>query len=70
MTRRTPNRDLLPADFLEVSERVSPVTLFLTFHFPETHTNLLTSPYVDPQSKCPEYKVTAVAIEPLRGETA
>jgi predicted molibdopterin-dependent oxidoreductase YjgC len=101
MTRRTPNRDLLPADFLEihstdaakhnikdgqtvqvqsrwgstravarVSERVSPGTLFLTFHFPETHTNLLTSPYVDPQSKCPEYKVTAVAIEPLRGEAA
>jgi predicted molibdopterin-dependent oxidoreductase YjgC len=53
-----------------VSERVSPGTLFLTFHFPETHTNLLTSPYVDPQSKCPEYKVTAVAIEPLRGEAA
>ena len=101
MTRRTPNRDLLPADFLEihstdaakhnikdgqtvqvqsrwgstravarVSERVLPGTLFLTFHFPETHTNLLTSPYVDPQSKCPEYKVTAVAIEPLRGEAA
>ena len=48
-----------------VTERVSPGTLFLTFHFPETHTNVLTSPYVDPQSKCPEYKVTAVAIAPL-----
>ena len=96
MTRRTPNRDLLPADFLEIhstdavrhhikdgqtvqvqsrwgstrapariTHRVSPGTLFLTFHFPETHANLLTSPYVDPQSKCPEYKVTAVAITPL-----
>ena len=95
MTRRTPNRTLLPADFLEihaadaarlhisdgqtvqlrsrwgstqaparVTERVSPGTLFLTFHFPETHTNVLTSPYVDPQSKCPEYKVTAVSITP------
>jgi predicted molibdopterin-dependent oxidoreductase YjgC len=39
--------------------------LFLTFHFPETHTNVLTSPFVDPQSKCPEYKLTAVAIAPL-----
>lgn len=51
-----------------VTERVSPGTLFLTFHFPETHTNVLTSPYVDPQSKCPEYKVTAVAIAPLVDE--
>ena len=48
-----------------ITHRVSPGTLFLTFHFPETHANLLTSPYVDPQSKCPEYKVTAVAITPL-----
>jgi predicted molibdopterin-dependent oxidoreductase YjgC len=99
MTRRTPNRTLLPADFLEihstdaaghniedgqmvqvrsrwgstqaparVTDRVSPGTLFLTFHFPETHTNILTSPYVDPQSKCPEYKLTAVAIAPLANE--
>jgi formate dehydrogenase major subunit len=96
MTRRTPNRQLLPADFLEIhsedagrwnigdgqaveirsrwgrtrvtariSDRVSRGTLFLTFHFPETHANLLTSPYLDPQSKCPEYKVTAVAVAPL-----
>jgi formate dehydrogenase major subunit len=48
-----------------VTERVSQGTLFLTFHFPERHTNVLTSPYVDPQSKCPEYKVTAVAIAPV-----
>jgi len=96
MTRRTPNRQLLPTDFLEIhsadaarqniedgqaveirsrwgrtkvaariSGRVAPGTVFLTFHFPETHANLLTSPYVDPQSKCPEYKVTAVALVPL-----
>ena len=96
MTRRTPNRSLLPGDFLEihsvdaarhnikdgqtvqvrsrwgstqaparVTDRVSPGLLFLTFHFPETHTNVLTSPFVDPQSKCPEYKLTAVAIAPL-----
>jgi predicted molibdopterin-dependent oxidoreductase YjgC len=48
-----------------ITERVSPGTLFLTFHFPETHTNVLTSASVDSQSKCPEYKVTAVAIAPL-----
>jgi formate dehydrogenase major subunit len=101
MTRRTPNRQLLPADFLEIhsadaarrnirdgqaveirsrwgltkvgariSDRVSRGTLFLTFHFPETHANLLTSPYLDPESKCPEYKVTAVAVAPLEDEGA
>jgi formate dehydrogenase alpha subunit len=96
MTRRTPNLQLLPADFLEIhssdaerrnikdgqmveirsrwgrttaaariSKRISAGTLFLTFHFPETHANLLTSAYVDSQSKCPEYKLTAVTITPL-----
>jgi formate dehydrogenase major subunit len=101
MTRRTPNRELLPCDFLEIhsadaqrwsiedgrpvevksrwgrtkvnariSDRVPPGVLFLTFHFPETHANLLTSPYVDPQSKCPEYKVTAVAVTPLKEEVS
>jgi formate dehydrogenase major subunit len=100
MTRRTPNRSLLPGDFLEIhsvdaarhnikdgqtvqvqsrwgsthalariTDRVSPGILFLTFHFPETHTNVLTSPFVDPQSKCPEYKLTAVGIAPA-GEGA
>jgi predicted molibdopterin-dependent oxidoreductase YjgC len=44
--------------------------MFLTFHFPETHANLLTSPYVDPQSKCPEYKVTAVDVAPLEEEAS
>ena len=101
MTRRTPNRQLLPTDFLEIhladaerrkikggqaveirsrwgrtnavariSDRVAPGTVFLTFHFPERHANVLTSPYVDPQSKCPEYKVTAVAVVPLKEEAS
>lgn len=45
-----------------LTSRVSRGTLFLSFHDPDRHTNCLTSPYVDPQSKCPEYKVTAVNI--------
>jgi predicted molibdopterin-dependent oxidoreductase YjgC len=44
------------------STTVSPGSLFLSFHYPETHTNRLTSPHVDPQSKCPEYKITAVRV--------
>lgn len=44
------------------STTVSPGSLFLSFHHPQAHTNRLTSPHVDPQSKCPEYKITAVRI--------
>jgi formate dehydrogenase alpha subunit len=44
---------------------VRPGTLFLSFHYPETHANALTSSLVDPQSRCPEYKVTAVRVSPL-----
>lgn len=96
MTRRTPNQELVNADFVEIhpadadregipdgvaveirsrwgagrgrarrSDRVPPRVLFLTFHHPQTHANALTSPYTDPQSKCPEYKLTAVNVRPL-----
>ena len=45
-----------------VSARVAPGTLFLSFHFLETHTNRFIGPQLDPQSKCPDSKVTAVRI--------
>ena len=48
----------------ELSERVAPGTLFLSFHFPETHANRVTGPAHDPASQCPEYKLTAVRIRP------
>lgn len=47
---------------LRTGTEVLPGTLFLSFHFPETHTNAVTSGLVDPKSKCPEYKVTAVSV--------
>jgi formate dehydrogenase major subunit len=47
---------------VKLAERIAPGTLFLSFHFPETHTNVLTGPHVDPGSHCPEYKLTAVRI--------
>jgi len=96
MTRRTPQRELVGEDLLEIhpddaaakglaagdfvdlesrrsrvrvrvslSHRVTPGTLFLAFHYPETHTNRLTSSYTDPESKCPEYKITAVRLQPI-----
>jgi predicted molibdopterin-dependent oxidoreductase YjgC len=45
-----------------ITTRVRPGTLFLSFHFPETHANRLTGSQRDPDSNCPEYKVTAVRI--------
>ncbi len=59
---------------VRLSPRVSPGTFFLPFHFPETATNQLIGPHADPDSKCPQYKVTAVRLSPPveepRGEIA
>jgi len=45
------------------SARLTPGTCFLSFHQPESHTNRLVGPQRDPESACPEYKVTAVRVE-------
>ncbi len=46
----------------KTSRRIAEGTLFLTFHYPETHTNRVTGPHLDPQSKCPQYKAVAVRV--------
>ncbi len=48
----------------KLSRRVLPGTGYLTFHFPETGTNCVVGPHVDPTSKCPDYKVIAVGLSP------
>jgi formate dehydrogenase major subunit len=45
-----------------LDDGVLPGTAFLSFHFPETHANRVVGPAHDPESKCPEYKLTAVRI--------
>ncbi|MCK4422486.1 MAG: formate dehydrogenase subunit alpha, partial [Candidatus Omnitrophica bacterium] len=40
-------------------------TVYMTFHFKETPTNILTSPALDPIAKIPETKVCAVRVEKL-----
>jgi formate dehydrogenase major subunit len=50
-----------------VTTRVAPGNVFLSFHFPEVKTNLLTSGNSDPITKCPEYKVTAVDVRKVPG---
>ncbi len=47
------------------SERVMPGHLFTSFHFPASTVNALLSSSADESSKCPEYKVSAVRVEPI-----
>ncbi|HHI80094.1 MAG TPA: formate dehydrogenase subunit alpha [Planctomycetes bacterium] len=49
----------------EVTRKVKPGTVFMTFHFPETQTNLLLSSAADEYTGCPEYKVSAVRVQAL-----
>ncbi len=50
------------------SERVLPGHLFTSFHFPASTVNELLSSSADESSKCPEYKVSAVRVEPVPRE--
>jgi formate dehydrogenase alpha subunit len=47
-----------------VTDRVSPGTVFLAFHFAEAPANRLTIAALDPVAKIPEFKVCAVRIAP------
>jgi formate dehydrogenase major subunit len=49
----------LPA---EITDRVAPGQLFMSFHFPDALANVLTSDVGDEVTACPEYKVTAVSV--------
>jgi predicted molibdopterin-dependent oxidoreductase YjgC len=46
-----------------VTERVPPGMVYANFHFPEASANELTLAALDPVSKIPSYKVTAVRVE-------
>lgn len=48
-----------------VTDRVPPGMVYANFHFPEASANELTHASLDPVSKIPEYKVTAVKVEPV-----
>jgi predicted molibdopterin-dependent oxidoreductase YjgC len=48
-----------------LTRRSPPGTVFMTFHYAEAAANLLTVDAVDPVAKIPEYKVAAVAVEPV-----
>jgi len=54
---------------VQVTDRSAPGTVFIPFHFFEACANRLTHSELDPLGKTPEYKVCAVAIEPLTSGT-
>ena len=45
---------------------VSPDMVFLPFAFVEAAANILTNPAVDPYGKIPEFKFSAVKVEPAK----
>ncbi len=50
---------------VRITKRSPPGVVFMTFHFAEAAANLLTASHIDPIAKIPEYKVSAVRVEPL-----
>jgi len=50
-----------------ITEKSNAGVIFIPFHFSEAAANLLTIDVLDPQAKIPEFKVCAVAVEPIRG---
>jgi formate dehydrogenase alpha subunit len=50
------------------TEKSPPGVVFMTFHFSETPTNVLTNPALDPVAKIPELKVCAVKVSKIKGE--
>ncbi len=48
-----------------VTKASPPGVVFMTFHFAESPANILTNPKLDPVSKIPELKVSAVRVEKL-----
>ncbi|HZW60475.1 MAG TPA: formate dehydrogenase subunit alpha [Woeseiaceae bacterium] len=52
-----------------ITERVQPGVVYTTFHNPETGANVVTTEYSDWATNCPEYKVTAVQVEPAEHRT-
>ena len=49
--------------YAQVGARVEPGQIFMPFHYAESPANRLTNDELDPESKIPELKVTAVSVE-------
>lgn len=49
-----------------ITTEVPAGVVYTTFHFPESGANVITTEYSDWATNCPEYKVTAVEVEPSK----
>ncbi len=49
----------------KISERMQPGVVYTTFHHPESGANVITTDNSDWATNCPEYKVTAVQVNPV-----
>jgi formate dehydrogenase major subunit len=49
-----------------ITDRVQPGVVYTTFHHPLTGANVITTEYSDWATNCPEYKVTAVQVQPAK----
>ncbi|GAB1344770.1 formate dehydrogenase subunit alpha [Gemmatimonas sp.] len=49
----------------QVSDRVPEGVVYTTFHHPENAANVVTTEFSDWATNCPEYKVTAVEVQPV-----
>ncbi len=59
-------RGLVTAD-AKLTKDSPPGVVFMTFHFADSPTNVVTSPALDPVAKTPELKVCAVQVQKLKG---
>lgn len=62
MVRVTSRRGSVAAR-AKVTDRTQPGVIFMTFHFYEVPTNILTAQHLDPVAKTPEFKVSTVRVE-------
>ncbi len=53
---------------VRVTDSCMPGVVFMTFHFGESATNVITNSACDPISKTPEFKVCAVRVERIKGK--
>ncbi len=53
----------------DVTDKIQPGVVFMTFHFPESAANFLTNPALDPVAKIPEFKACAVKVNRIPVES-
>ncbi|NKB32302.1 MAG: formate dehydrogenase subunit alpha [Pseudomonadales bacterium] len=53
----------------DLTDRVQPGVVYTTFHHPESGANVITTDNSDWATNCPEYKVTAVEVRKMTGQS-